>query len=126
VRHDTYFNLIQHPTWDFEKPLFPIISSSGKTGHYYLPDPKPSPRGPPIKMTYNYWVSRFSGETPWSEQMMTYYEWSSRSTYPYRLKTVGWEDELQFPYKERFRWRGGIEHAGPSTYFNPVSRPVWE
>ena len=112
----------------FKKSIFPIISSTGKIGPYCLPDPQTHPQRPtePIKMTYSYWISQFGGETLWSEKIMTYYEWSSCSTYPERLKIIGWAEELRFPYNERFRWRGGILQPGPCSYFKRISRPVLE
>ncbi|PZD37806.1 hypothetical protein A1F97_07287 [Pyrenophora tritici-repentis] len=60
IRHGTYFQPSEEPTWDFEKPLFPIIMPNGKTGPYYLIDPPTPPMSPhlPIMLPYDHWRAR--------------------------------------------------------------------
>ncbi|CAE7186820.1 hypothetical protein PTTW11_07031 [Pyrenophora teres f. teres] len=128
IRHGTYFQPIEEPTWEFEKPLFPIITPEGKTGPYYLPDPPTPPMGPhqPIMMPFSYWRGRFGGILLLSEELMTYYEFC-RHNYPWLSNPRGWEDYLVgVPYKDRFWWCDYGENSERSSYFNPISRPVWD
>ncbi|KAI1581588.1 hypothetical protein A1F95_07685 [Pyrenophora tritici-repentis] len=103
IRHGTYFQPSEEPTWDFEKPLFPIIMPNGKTGPYYLIDPPTPPMSPhlPIMLPYDHWRARrvtvFGGSLEISaetERWVTYYEFGRDSWDTSPIDYTGWEDRL--------------------------------